>query len=80
MDSDCSLRNASATVEIEFVLNKNKEWAIRQVARDPEFFHRLVNTQRPEWMWIGCADSRVPVSRMAGQLPRGGLENTAEAS
>jgi carbonic anhydrase len=62
MDSDCSLRNASAAAEIEFVLSKNKEWASGQVAKDPEYFNRLVNTQRPTFMWIGCADSRVPVS------------------
>lgn len=37
-------------------------WAAGMREKDPEFFNRLVNQQNPEYLWIGCSDSRVPVS------------------
>lgn len=40
----------------------NREWAATQVANDPEFFERLLHQQNPDYLWIGCSDSRVPVS------------------
>jgi carbonic anhydrase len=39
------------------------------VAEDPEFFHRLSSKQSPEFLWIGCADSRVPANEIIGLLP-----------
>lgn len=47
----------------------NRGWSegIRQ--RDPEFFLRLSRQQRPEYLWIGCADSRVPANEIVGLLP-----------
>ena len=38
-----------------------RDWAAKTVAADPEFFERLAHLQQPEYLWIGCSDSRVPV-------------------
>jgi carbonic anhydrase len=53
----------------EILLNNNKAWAADAVAQDPEFFHRLANVQHPEFLWIGCSDSRVPADRITGTQP-----------
>ncbi len=50
----------------------NQAWAARQVARDPLFFERLCAIQKPDYLWIGCADSRVPANEIVG-LPPGQL-------
>ncbi len=47
----------------------NRRWAERMRARDPEFFERLVHAQRPELLWIGCSDSRLPPDQIVGRLP-----------
>lgn len=39
-----------------------RQWAAEMREKDPDFFNRLVNQQNPEYLWIGCSDSRVPVS------------------
>lgn len=51
------------------LLEENKNWAAEQVARDPEYFSRLVDIQQPEFMWIGCSDSRVPANELTGSQP-----------
>lgn len=51
------------------LLRKNKEWASQVLKDDPEFFNRLSNVQKPEVMWIGCSDSRVPASEITGSVP-----------
>lgn len=51
------------------LLKNNKEWASIQVAEDPEYFQRLTNLQKPEILWIGCSDSRVPADRITGTHP-----------
>lgn len=51
------------------LLKNNKEWAEAQVKEDPEYFQRLVNLQKPETLWIGCSDSRVPADRITGTHP-----------
>ncbi|GAB4061679.1 carbonate dehydratase [Uliginosibacterium sediminicola] len=51
------------------LLQKNREWAAGVRERDPEFFERLRNQQSPEYLWIGCADSRVPANEITGLLP-----------
>ena len=48
---------------------KNAEWAARMTREDPEFFTRLSRQQAPEYLWIGCADSRVPANEIVGLLP-----------
>jgi len=47
----------------------NRAWAERMVAGDPGFFKRLVGQQAPEYLWIGCADSRVPANEIVGLDP-----------
>ena len=48
----------------EVLLKENKLWAAEKVAADPEFFERLVHLQTPEFLWIGCSDSRVPANEI----------------
>jgi carbonic anhydrase len=47
----------------------NRAWAERKVAADPDFFKRLERQQTPEYLWIGCADSRVPANEIVGLDP-----------
>ncbi len=47
----------------------NREWAAQQAERDPEFFDRLCGIQRPDHLWIGCSDSRVPANTIVGLDP-----------
>jgi carbonic anhydrase len=51
------------------LLDNNREWAASRVARDPEFFSRLVRQQSPAYLWIGCSDSRVPANEIVGLDP-----------
>jgi carbonic anhydrase len=51
------------------LLSNNRAWATAVKARDPGFFTRLAQQQSPRYMWIGCADSRVPASEIAGLDP-----------
>ena len=53
----------------EKLLLENKAWAAERIEEDPEFFHRLENIQRPEFLWIGCSDSRVPANEITGTQP-----------
>ena len=47
----------------------NRAWAARIKAQDPDFFQKLSKQQRPEYLWIGCSDSRVPANQIVGLLP-----------
>ena len=47
----------------------NRDWAARKVATDADFFKRLERQQAPEYLWIGCADSRVPANEIVGLDP-----------
>jgi carbonic anhydrase len=53
----------------EKLLEDNKAWASTQIAKDPEYFARLVNLQTPEILWIGCSDSRVPANQITATEP-----------
>ena len=53
----------------EKLLFENKSWAAGQVAADPEYFERLAHLQTPEFLWIGCSDSRVPANEITGTQP-----------
>ena len=55
--------------DLENLFANNREWSDRVRAADPEFFARLAKIQKPEYLWIGCSDSRVPVNEVIGQLP-----------
>jgi len=53
----------------EKLLLENKAWAKEQIQDDPEFFSRLEHLQTPEFLWIGCSDSRVPANEITGTQP-----------
>lgn len=51
------------------LIENNRAWAAGMTRRDPGFFSRLREVQSPRYMWIGCADSRVPANEIVGLLP-----------
>ena len=51
------------------LFERNLAWAERIRDRDPEFFPKLARQQNPEYLWIGCSDSRVPANEILGLLP-----------
>ena len=53
----------------EILLNDNKTWAAKKLAEDPGFFDRLLHVQTPEFLWIGCSDSRVPPDQITQTEP-----------
>ena len=55
--------------DLENLFANNREWSERVRAADPEFFNRLAKIQKPDYLWIGCSDSRVPANEVIGQLP-----------
>ena len=54
---------------IEQLLRNNQHFVESQLARDPAYFDRLASGQHPEFLWIGCSDSRVPPDRITGTEP-----------
>ena len=54
--------------DLEQLLVNNRQWAAQVERDDPGFFRRLT-TQRPQYLWIGCSDSRVPANQITGLLP-----------
>ena len=55
--------------ELDYLLEQNKAWATQVLAHDPDFFKRLDLIQAPEYLWIGCSDSRVPANQITGMQP-----------
>ena len=53
----------------EKLLVDNKAWAAEMLQKDPEYFSRLEHIQTPEFLWIGCSDSRVPADKITGTQP-----------
>jgi carbonic anhydrase len=53
----------------EKLLTENKSWAAKMVREDPEYFERLSHIQSPQFLWIGCSDSRVPANEITGTQP-----------
>ncbi len=51
------------------LLLANKNWAAQKLSLDPEYFENLAANQTPEFLWIGCADSRVPADQVTGTQP-----------
>jgi carbonic anhydrase len=51
------------------VFERNRAWAAARIAEDPGFFSRLAHIQRPDLLWIGCSDSRVPANEIVGLAP-----------
>jgi carbonic anhydrase len=54
---------------VEKLIENNKKWASDVIKEDPEYFSRLAEVQKPEFLWIGCSDSRVPADRVTGTQP-----------
>jgi carbonic anhydrase len=53
----------------EKLLEANKAWAAQRISDDPGFFRNLADLQTPEFLWIGCSDSRVPANEITGTKP-----------
>ncbi|HEX8361115.1 MAG TPA: carbonate dehydratase [Longimicrobium sp.] len=51
------------------LFERNRAWAAAMTERDPGFFTGLVNQQTPQYLWIGCSDSRVPANQIVGLAP-----------
>jgi len=57
------------TTELQELLDSNRRWAAKTEARSPGFFTGLLQQQEPQYLWIGCADSRVPANELVDLLP-----------
>ena len=55
--------------ELTHLFEQNRKWAHIMRTQDPEFFNKLSEQQAPEYLWIGCSDSRVPANTVVGLLP-----------
>jgi len=58
-----------ADAEIEALFANNRRWAASMEREDPGFFGRLAAQQQPQFLWIGCSDSRVPANQITGLAP-----------
>src|ERR1700716_272103 len=54
---------------LEHLKTNNRAWAARMISADPGFFRRLEGQQAPQYLWIGCSDSRVPANEIVGLDP-----------
>jgi carbonic anhydrase len=54
---------------LDHLIANNRRWAARKVAADPGFFERLLGQQAPDYLWIGCSDSRVPANEIVDLDP-----------
>ncbi|MET0379744.1 MAG: carbonate dehydratase [Spongiibacteraceae bacterium] len=54
---------------LKHLFENNRQWAEQIKEQDPQFFNKLSSQQQPEYLWIGCADSRVPSNQIIGLLP-----------
>ena len=55
--------------DLDILFQRNREWSEKIRAEDPGFFDRLASLQSPEYLWIGCSDSRVPANQITGLQP-----------
>ena len=60
---------SSLMSSIQHLFNNNQQWADEIKQEDPNFFKRLSEQQTPEYLWIGCSDSRVPANELLGMQP-----------
>jgi carbonic anhydrase len=67
-DSRPFCRHTSAA-SLQAALAQNRAWAQRMAAQDETYFKKLALDQTPEWLWIGCSDSRVPANELLGMGP-----------
>ena len=54
---------------LDHLFENNRRWVAQMTAHDPGFFQRLSGQQTPKYLWIGCADSRVPANEIVGLFP-----------
>ncbi len=54
---------------LKHLFENNRAWAEKMIAQEPEFFDKLAHLQNPEYLWIGCSDSRVPANQITGLQP-----------
>jgi carbonic anhydrase len=59
----------AAVNKLENLFANNRLWVDQVLAQDPEFFRNLARQQSPEYLWIGCSDSRVPANEITGLAP-----------
>jgi carbonic anhydrase len=57
------------SADLKELFDNNRRWAEDTEQREPGFFSRLLGQQAPQYLWIGCADSRVPANELVGLLP-----------
>ena len=55
--------------DIHALFGRNRDWAAARIAENPDFFTSLLNQQTPQYLWIGCSDSRVPANELLGLAP-----------
>lgn len=55
--------------DLDELFANNRQWAANTEQREPGFFQRLLKQQTPQYLWIGCADSRVPANELVNLLP-----------
>ncbi len=63
------MRDKKIDKALRQLVANNKDWAASMLARDPDYFKKLVSQQSPEFLWIGCSDSRVPANTIVGLEP-----------
>jgi len=56
-------------VNLDHLLANNRSWAAEMTRQDPTFFSRLSGQQSPQYLWVGCSDSRVPANQIVGLMP-----------
>jgi carbonic anhydrase len=56
-------------VALKHIFENNQRWAEKMQQEDPQFFQKLASQQSPEYLWIGCSDSRVPANEIMGLMP-----------
>jgi carbonic anhydrase len=61
--------HAAMIDRLQRLLENNRAWARQELERDPNYFSKLLGQQAPEYLWIGCSDSRVPANQIAGLAP-----------
>lgn len=70
MDKRVGLRSIPGSMDtLPHLFKQNQAWADDIRRRDPQFFEKLSHQQNPEYLWIGCSDSRVPANQITGLAP-----------
>lgn len=68
-DRPLTQQSLSMSTELNELFERNRQWAADTETREPGFFSRLLKQQTPQYLWIGCADSRVPANELVDLLP-----------